>query len=116
MRMALFGFCHTQKNSFALFIVLPIREITVSLRGFNFGLPVAPCGVDRPLMIVGLGGHTALKRKERRFPIAANPKSARAWRADIDALPGALIGGLDRGAQGRLSAGCQLLCRDDERH
>jgi hypothetical protein len=39
------------------------------LRGLDFRLPVAPCSIDRSLMIFLLGGHAALKRKEGPFPI-----------------------------------------------
>jgi hypothetical protein len=39
------------------------------LRSLDFRLPVAPCSIDRLLMIFLLGGHAALKRKEGRFPI-----------------------------------------------
>jgi hypothetical protein len=45
------------------------REIAVGLRGLDFRTPVAPCNIDRLLMIVLIGGHAALKRKEGRFPI-----------------------------------------------
>jgi hypothetical protein len=39
------------------------------LRGLDFRLPVAPCSIDRLMIIFLLGGHAALKRKEGRFPI-----------------------------------------------
>jgi hypothetical protein len=39
------------------------------LRSLDFRLPVAPRSIDRLLMIFLLGGHVALKRKERPFPI-----------------------------------------------
>jgi hypothetical protein len=49
LSMALFSFCHSQKDAFALFIVLAFREIAVRLRSFNFRLPVALRGIDRLL-------------------------------------------------------------------
>jgi hypothetical protein len=64
-----FRFCHPQKNAFPFLVALSFREIAVGLRGFDFGLPVAPCNCNRLLMISLLGGHAALKRKEVRFPI-----------------------------------------------
>jgi len=51
------------------FVTLTLREIAVGLRGLDFRLPVAPCSIDRLLMIFLLGGHAALKRKEGPFPI-----------------------------------------------
>src|SRR4029077_7349319 len=62
--MTLFRFCHAQKNAFAFFIALTLREIAVGLRGLDLRLPVAPCSIDRLLMIFLLCGHAALKRKE----------------------------------------------------
>src|SRR5512146_2130924 len=67
--MTLFLFCHAQKNTFAFFVALTFREIAIGLRGLDFRLPVAPCSIDRLLMIFLLRGHAALKRKEGRFPI-----------------------------------------------
>jgi hypothetical protein len=67
--MTLFRFCHAQKNALAFFVALTLREIAVGLRGLDFRLPVAPCSIDRLLMIFLLGGHAALKRKEGPFPI-----------------------------------------------
>src|SRR4029077_18577421 len=62
--MTLFRFCHAQKNAFAFFVALTFREIAVGLRGLDFRLPVAPCSIDRLLMIFLLRGHAALKLKE----------------------------------------------------
>src|SRR6476646_10974026 len=62
--MTLFRFCHAQKNAFAFFVALTLREVAVGLRGLDFRLPVAPCSIDRLLMIFLLRGHAALKRKE----------------------------------------------------
>ena len=62
--MTLFRFGHAQKNGFAFFVRLSLREIAVGLRGLDFSLPVAPCSIDRLLMILVLGGHAALKRKD----------------------------------------------------
>jgi hypothetical protein len=67
--MTLFRFRHAQKNGFAFFVALSFREIAIGLRSLHFRLPVAPGNIDRLLMIFLLGGHAALKRKERRFPI-----------------------------------------------
>jgi hypothetical protein len=67
--MTLFRFCHAQKNVFAFFVALTFREVAVGLRGLDFSLPVAPCSIDRLLMIFPLCGHGALKRKDWRFPI-----------------------------------------------
>ena len=67
--MTLFRFGHAQKNAFAFFVALTFREIAVRLRGLDFRLPIAPCSIDRLLMISLLRSHAALKRKERRFPI-----------------------------------------------
>src|SRR6059058_2319987 len=67
--MTLFRICHAQKNAFAFFVALTLREIAVGLRGLDFGLPVAPCNIDRLLMIFLLGGHATLKRKDGRFPM-----------------------------------------------
>jgi hypothetical protein len=39
------------------------------LRSLDFRLPVAPCSIDRLLMIFLLKGHVEVKRKEGRFPI-----------------------------------------------
>jgi len=62
--MTLFRFRHAQKNTFAFFVGLPFREIAIGLRGLDFRLPVTPCSIDCFLMIVLLGSHAALKRKE----------------------------------------------------
>src|SRR5258705_13919988 len=62
--MTLFRFCHAQKNAFAFFVVLSLREIAVGLRGLDFRLPVASCSIDRLLMIFLLRGLSALKRKD----------------------------------------------------
>src|SRR5256714_8269535 len=62
--MALFRFCHAQKNAFAFVVAFSLREVAVGLRGFDFRLPVAPCSIDRLLMIFLLRGHAALKRKD----------------------------------------------------
>jgi hypothetical protein len=62
--VTLFCFGHAQKNAFAFFVTLTFRQVTVSLRGLDFSLPVAPCSIDRVLMIFALCGHAALKRKE----------------------------------------------------
>src|SRR5262245_49590732 len=70
--MTLFRFGHAQKNSFAFFVALLFRKIAVGLGGLDFRLPVAPCSIDRLLMIVLLAGHAPLKRKERRFPIGVS--------------------------------------------
>src|SRR5512132_3925347 len=66
--MTLFRFCHAQKNALAFFVALTFREIAVGLRGLDFRLPVAPCSIDRLLMIFPLCGHAALKRKKCRLP------------------------------------------------
>src|SRR4029453_18407099 len=57
-------FCHAQKNASALFVGLSLGEIAVGLCRLDFRLPVAPCSVDRLLMIFLLRGHAALKRKD----------------------------------------------------
>src|SRR5258707_12492040 len=62
--MTLFRFCHAQKNAFAFFVVLSLREVAVGLRGLGFRLPVAPCSIHRLLMIFLRRGHAALKRKD----------------------------------------------------
>src|SRR5205814_181765 len=62
--MTLFRFGHAQENPFAFFVWLSLGEIAVGLRGLDFRLPVAPCSIDRLLMIFLLRGHAALKRKE----------------------------------------------------
>jgi hypothetical protein len=62
--MTLFRFGHAQKNAFAFFVGLSLREIAVGLRGLDFRLPVAPCSIDRLLMIFPIWGHAALKRKD----------------------------------------------------
>ena len=62
--MTLFRFCHAQKNAFAYFVALTLREVALGLRSLDFGLPVAPCSIDRLLMIFPLSGHAALKRKD----------------------------------------------------
>jgi hypothetical protein len=62
--MTLFRFCHAQKNAFAFFVVLTSGEVAVGLRGLDFRLPVAPCSINRLLMIFPFGGHAALKRKD----------------------------------------------------
>jgi hypothetical protein len=67
--MTLFRFGHAQKNALAFFVALTLREIAIGSRGLDLGLPVAPCCIDRLLMIFLLGGHAALKRKEGPFPI-----------------------------------------------
>src|SRR5215211_1960974 len=64
--MALFRFCHAQKNALTFFVGLTLREIAVRLRGLDLRLPVASCSTDRLLMIFLLGGHAALKRKEEQ--------------------------------------------------
>src|SRR5580765_5646847 len=66
--MTLFRFRHAQKNAFAFFVALTLREVAVGLRGLDFSLPVAPCSIDRLLMIFLLSGHPALKRKKCRPP------------------------------------------------
>jgi hypothetical protein len=43
------------------------------LRGLDFRLPVAPCSIDRLLMIFLLRGHAALKRKKCGLPHENSP-------------------------------------------
>jgi hypothetical protein len=43
------------------------------LRRLNFRLPVAPCNINRLLMIFLLGGHAALKRKKCGLPHENSP-------------------------------------------
>src|SRR5262249_1091061 len=66
--MPLFCFCHAQENAFAFFVSFTFTEIAVRLRSFDFRLPVAPCSIDRLLMIFLLRAHAALKRSRTRFP------------------------------------------------
>src|SRR6476660_8667130 len=79
--MTLFRFCHAQKNAFAFFVALTFREIAVGLRGLDFRLPVAPCSIDRLLMVFPLGGHAALKRKKCRLPHENSQFSDNRWPA-----------------------------------
>src|SRR5262245_51782204 len=96
--MTLFRFRHAHTNAFACFVALPFRMIAVRLGALDFRLPVASCSIHRLLMIVLLGGHAALKRKERRFPIRRLTAA--------DRRPPLLksISRFQRSAQGRLDA------------
>jgi hypothetical protein len=84
--MTLFRFCHAQKNALPIFVALTLREITVGLRSLDFRLPVAPCSIDRLLMIFLLGGHAALKRKDLQ---TAQQKLSEAKGAALTSKPGA---------------------------
>src|SRR4029077_9372164 len=112
--MTLFRFCHAQKNAFAFFVALTLRQVAVGLRGLDFRLPVPPCSIDRLLMISLLRSHASLELKEGRFPIRL--LKAADWRPPfLDPSPRS-ISRLYRSAQGRLDARSQLLGSDYECH
>ena len=52
------------KKCLCVFVALTFREVAIGLRGLDLSLPVAPCSIDRLVMIFLLCGHAALKRKE----------------------------------------------------
>jgi hypothetical protein len=62
--VALFSFCHAQKNAFAFLVPLALSQIAISSSGFDFRLPVARDHGDCFLSILRIACHTRLKRKE----------------------------------------------------